>query len=179
MPPLEKIMKTLWKPILLVCFATVCLDLPATAADAELIRVGIYDSRAIAIAYAPSKFNPAREKMRQFKKAKDDGNEKLMKELENWGEKHQRQLHRQGFAFVPVGDLLSHVEDKLPEVAERADVVAITRSFNFSTPSVEVVDVTDELVKLFDPSEKTLKTIQSIRGKRAVDLDELEQHHNH
>ena len=102
-----------------------------------------------------------------------------MQVLENWGQQHQRQLHRQGFAFVPVGNLLDHVRDKLPEIAKRANVVVIARSCDFKTSLVEVVDLTDELVKLFDPSEKTLKNIQIIRDKPAVDLDELEQHHNH
>jgi hypothetical protein len=30
------------------------------------IRIGTYDSRAIAIAYAPSRFNPVREKMAAY-----------------------------------------------------------------------------------------------------------------
>jgi hypothetical protein len=159
----------------------VCLTLTGAAgnASAESIRLGVYDSRAVAIAYAPSQFNPARKKMEEFKRAQAEGNKERMQELENWGQQHQRQLHRQGFAMVPVGDLLNHVRDKLPEVAKRANVVAIARACDFTSSSVELVDVTDELVKLFDPSEKTLKNIEMIQSKPAVDLDELEQHHSH
>lgn len=149
-----------------------------TASQEKKIRLGVYDNRAVAIAYAPSKFNPVRKKMEEYKKAKAAGDSERMKELEQWGEKHQRQLHRQGFARVPVDDLLAHVSDELPEVARRAKVDAIVWRSDYSMPGVEVVDVTDELVKLFDPSEKTLKTVEEIKKHKPVDLDELE-HHKH
>jgi hypothetical protein len=142
----------------------------------QKIRIGVYDSRAIAIAYAPSKYNPVSEKMKEYRQAKADDNQKKMKELEEWGQKHQRQLHRQGFSFVPVGDLLENVKDQMSAVAKKAKVVAIVRKCDFVGENVEVVDVTDQLVELFGPSEKTWKTVRSIKDKPAVDLDEIEKH---
>ena len=81
------------------------------------LRVGTYDNRAIAVAYAPSRFNPGGEKMREYRQAAAEGDEARMAELSAWGEAHQRALHRQGFGRVPVDDLLAHVADRLPEVA--------------------------------------------------------------
>jgi hypothetical protein len=141
------------------------------------VRVGTYDNRAVAVAYAASKYNPVGEKMKEHQAAKAAGNDGRVKELEAWGAQHQRQLHRQGFCRVPVDDLLAHVKDKLPEVAEKAEVSAIVLQGEYLASGTEAVDVTDALVQLFEPSAKTLKTIAGLRKKPPVDLDELEKFH--
>ncbi len=41
-----------------------------------------------------------------------------------------------------------------------------------------VVDVTDELVMLFEPSEKTLRIVADIKKQPHLDLDTIEQHPN-
>ena len=140
------------------------------------IRIGTYDSRAIAIAYAASKYNPVSEKMKEHQQAKTAGDEDRVKQLEAWGQKHQRQLHRQGFSEVPVNDLLAHVKGQLPDVARRAGVVAIVRKCDFTAADVATVDLTNELVALYEPSEKTLGFVESLKGKAPVDLDEIEKH---
>ena len=48
------------------------------------------------------------------------------------------------------------------------------RAERHAGPEVEVVDVTDALVKLFEPSAKTLATVAEVRKQAPVDLDELE-----
>ena len=173
-------MRTVHKTLLLLLVAAP-LSMPVVGADAteKKTRIGTYDSRAIAIAFAPSKFNPVGDKMKELGKAKAEGDERRGKELNEWGQKLQRKLHRQGFSTVPVGDLLKHVEDRLPEVSKSANVIAIVRACDFTAENVEVVDVTDQLVQLFDPSEKTLEHVQGIKGKPPIDLDELESSHQH
>lgn len=169
----------------ILVFGVVCgfLGLLALHGHAEkpepTIRVGTYDNRAIAIAYAPSKYNPVPEKMKEYKSAKEAGDEERMKELEAWGEKQQRKLHRQGFGRVPVDDLLAHVNDRLPEVARSTGVDIIAWECNYVADNVEVVDVTTELVKLFDPSEKTLNFVKQLEGQPPVAPDKIEQDHEH
>ncbi len=141
------------------------------------LRIGTYDSRAIAIAYAHSKYNPVGEKMKVYKQAKKNGDTKLVKECEEWGEKHQRQLHRQGFGRIPVDDLLEHVKDQLPAVAQQAGVDAIVFDCNFNAEGVEVIDITMELAMLFDPPERALKSIKEIKNHDPVDLDDLDHDH--
>lgn len=152
---------------------------PAPATGKSELHVGIYDNRAITEAYAPSKYNPVDEKMKEYEKAKADGDSMRVKELEAWGGKHQRQLHRQGFSRVPVDDLLAHVKDQLPEVARRAGVDVIAWQCDYTSPNVELVDITKELVLLFEPSDKTLKFVDEILKLDPIDLDVLEQHHEH
>lgn len=146
---------------------------------ANVTKVGTYDTRAIAIAFAPSKYNPVAEKMKEHRAAKEAGDEAKVKELEAWGEKHQRALHRQGFGRVPVDDLLEPVRGQLADVADAAGVSVITASCNYVGAGVEVVDVTDALVALFEPSEKTLAFVQQIREVDPVDLDEIERNQDH
>ena len=117
------------------------------------VRVGTYDNRAIAVAYAPSKYNPVAEKMKERKQAEQAGDKERIAELDAWGEKHQREVHRMGFGRVPVDRLLAHVADRIPDVAREAGVDVIAWQCDYAAPGIEVVDVTDELVSLFDPSE--------------------------
>ena len=151
----------------------------AWAEDARpKVRLGVYDNRAIAVAYAASTFNPVKQKMADYEQAKSAGDDARIRELKEWGEKHQRQLHRQGFGRVPVDDLLAHVKDKLPELARNANIDAIVWQCDQAGPHVEVVDITSELVQLFEPSEKTLRTVAELKKHAPADLDVIEQHHD-
>ena len=133
----------------------------------------------MAVACARSRFNPVGEKMRELKAAQAAGDKEKVAELEAWGPARQRALHRQGFGRVPVDDLLEPVAERLPEVAREAGVDAIVFDCNWTGPGVEVVDVTDALVALFDPSEKTLATIEELKKHAPADLDEIERSHEH
>lgn len=146
---------------------------PAAEDTPPKARIGTYDSRAIAIAYAPSKHNPVAERMKEHTAAKAAGDTQRVQELEAWGKAHQRQLHRQGFARVPVDDLLASVADKLPDVARKAGVDAIAFSVEHHGADVEVVDVTMEVVALFEPNERTLGFVRSAMQAKPVSLDEL------
>ena len=150
------------------------LALNLAAPERETVKVGTYDNRSIAIAYASSDFNPVGQKMKEFEEAKAAGDEARVAELEAWGPKHQRELHRMGFCTMPVNELLDHLEDRLPELAEELGVDVITRECDYTGPDVEVVDVTDALVRLFDPSEKALRWAAEIREKAPLHLDDLD-----
>ena len=146
--------------------------------DAAKLRVGVYDSRAIAIAYAHSEFMPMAAKMEAYQQAKQAGDEERVKQLEEWGAKHQRQLHRQGFGRVPVTNLLEHVEHRLPDLARELSVDVIAFECNYLGANVEEVDITLDLVKLYDPSERTMKMVRETLKIDPVDLDEIEQGHD-
>ncbi len=149
-------------------------------ADSGKTRIGTYDSRAIAIAHAASSFNPVNEKMKTYQQAKADGNEALVKELENWGKTYQKQLHFQGFGRVPVSDLLQPLQEQVAALASSKNLAVIAMQCDFVGESVTLVDVTDDLVKLFQPSEKTLENVRQIRQQQPVSLAELaEMDHNH
>lgn len=148
--------------------------LAAAGPDAQpRVRIGVYDNRAIALAYAGSGFNPVAERMGEYKKAKADGDEAKAKELEAWGVSLQRKLHFQGFGRYPVDDLLEPVADQLADVAEAEHLDAIVWFTDFERDDVEVVDITPELVALYNPNEKTLKWIEQMHQTEPIGLDEL------
>lgn len=134
------------------------------------VRVGTYDSRAIAVAYAASTFNPVREKMKEYEAAKNAGDAEKMAALEAWGKNRQRMLHFQGFGRVPVDDLLEPVQEGVARIAADEQLAMIAMACTFAAEGVEVVDVTDQLVELFQPTEKTRATVRQVREAEPMSL---------
>jgi hypothetical protein len=142
------------------------------------IRIGTYDNRAISLAFFASRFNPTAEKKAAYEKAKAAGDQAKMKELEEWGPKFQRQLHFQTFGRAPVDDLLEPVKDRIAKLAGDKQLAAITMNCDFTSEQVELVDVTEDLVKLYDPDplDKTLQGVREIRKIKPTPLTELADH---
>jgi Skp family chaperone for outer membrane proteins len=143
----------------------------------DTLHVGTFDSRAIAVAYARSEvFNQNLSNMREkYNKAKEEGNETIVKELEHLGPTMQQVMHQQGFSIASVADILEKVKADLPKIAQEAGVDIIVSKWEvvYNNPSIEIVDVTSYLVMLFNPDENTLKTIENLRQKAPIPLLEL------
>lgn len=146
-------------------------------AAAPALRVGTYDGRAIAVAFAASRFNQVAEKRKEQEAAKRAGDEQRVRELEAWGAALQRRLHRQAFARVPVDDLLAPVQDGLAAAAAKRGVQVVVPSIDYHGPEILVLDLTDELVALYEPSARTLQMVEDLRQKPPLELDELEAGH--
>jgi hypothetical protein len=143
------------------------------AAPPAKIRVGAYDNRAIAVAYAASEFNSIRDKMKQYEAAQKAGDQSKMAELEAWGKARQRALYFQGFGRAPVADILEVVKDGVARVAKDRQAAVITSDCDFAASEVEVVDVTDDLIELFHPTAKTRETARQLRKTAPKSLVEL------
>ena len=104
--------------LVLATNSCVCCNLKS---DGPKVRVGIYDSRAVAVAFAHSDWNEKRlePKMAEMEKAKAIGDTKKIQELDKWGHAQQAKLHRQGFGAASVDAILEHIKDNLPQVASR------------------------------------------------------------
>ena len=139
------------------------------------VRIGTYDPRAIAVAYAHSPLHQKllASKMKEMKDAKAAGDQKKVAELEKWGESQQRLLHMQGFAGAPVNEILAEVKSQIADVAQKAHVDLIARQADWTSAGVEVFDVTDELVKLFNPNEKVWKTVRALRTQPMAKLEDI------
>jgi hypothetical protein len=140
------------------------------AATRPKARIGVYDNRAIAVAYAASSFNPIDQKMEEHKTAKLSGDDDKINELKAWGESQQRQLHFQGFGRVPVGDLLQHVKEGVAKLAADMQLTAIAMQCDYTAPDAELIDVTDQLVELFKPSAKTRDMARKVRTAKPLSL---------
>lgn len=168
--------------ILVVAGSAVCAQLGAQNAKASgaKVCVGTFDSRAIAVAYARSdSFMQYIQGLKvELEQAKTEGNEKRVMELETLGPALQDLMHKQGFSTWPVDDILERIKEKIPGIAKQAEVDVIVSRWDivYQQPGVEFIDVTDLLVMPFDPDEKTLDLIKSMRGIEPVSLEELKEH---
>lgn len=143
-------------------------------------RVGIYDSRAIAIAYCGTEYHERDiSKFKQdYEQAKDAGDMKRMKEIDAEMWQLQKQAHKQAFGAAPVDGILEHVKDNISQITEDVDVIAIVSKWDKEAlklyKSAELIDVTDLIVASFNPKEKQLKTIEQLKNKKPVPLWQLE-----
>ena len=83
---------------------------PATPVPADdEVRVGTFDSRALAIAYANSALfrDSLVDITKEYEKAKARGNRKVVKRIEGEMQARQGRLHLQGFSTAPVDDILA------------------------------------------------------------------------
>jgi hypothetical protein len=157
---------------------TVCVG-PATAEKVAKspMKIGVYDSRGIAIAYARSpEFGESMTRLRaDYEQAKAKGDSAQVKKLGQEGQWMQVRLHQRGFSTAGVGDLLAKVADGLPGIAREAGVVLIVSKWEmpYVDPSVQVVDVTLPIARLFKPDEQTLKILGELKDQKPIPFDEV------
>jgi hypothetical protein len=137
------------------------------------LRVGVYDNRAVAIAYTRSEAGAAaREALKaDLEAARKDGDPKRVGALEHAFDRMQWLTHRQGFGRASVDDAMNRVKDKVLDVAKKANVSLIACNPDYLDPlAVERVDLTDEIVALFDPDEKTLQMVKGMKSVKPIEV---------
>lgn len=141
------------------------------------VRLGAFDSRAVATAYYRSEtFAELLADLHAKRdKAKAAGKTELAEKLEARGRTWQDLAHKQGFAARPIGRILNEIRGELPKIAQTAEVDIIVSKWDltYQRPGTKLVDVTDHMVRLFDPDEETLKVIQDLRKKEPVSATKL------
>jgi len=170
-----------------MCAASALAQAPANPLGAK-VRIGVYDSRAIAVAFGRSEAWQATAGKQQaamraeYDAAKAAGNQKRVAELEAQGKTQQTLLHKQGFSTAPVDDILKNIQDKIPEIAKAAGVSAVVSKWDKEAlaryQSAELVDVTMPLVNAFHPIERQLKFAIDIQKQAPISLEEAEKMEN-
>ena len=142
-----------------------------SCASGTNMRIGVYDSRAIAIAHGSS--TEGREFimsiMTEMSKAKAEKNDSLMEHIEKKAKMYQVLSHLRAFSVGSVVDILEKHKPEVDQVAKEARVQAIVSKFELihTASSVETVDVTLPLVLIFKPSEQVMQMISGI-GEQEV-----------
>jgi len=131
--------------------------------------IGVYETRAIAVAWAGSPYNTRVEEMTaEYKRAEAVGDKQRMAELKKEASKRQDRLHQQGFGRAPVDDLLAPIRDRIPAICQAEGVERIVPTWSWEAVAKKKVDVTDRLVAEYKPSEQTLQTIAELRKHPAI-----------
>ncbi len=143
-------------------------------------RVGVYDSRAVAVAWAnSSEFKEAMKPVEaEIKKAREAKDEKRVKEIKEQMKLRQLRQHEQGFSTGSVIPIMEKVKDRLPDIAKQSGVQIVVSKWelNHQSPEVEVVDVTDKIVALFDVNERGLKWCKDIQSKKPLPMEQITGH---
>jgi hypothetical protein len=144
-------------------------------------RIGVYDSRAIAVVSIGGKaFRERLQHMQaDYEKAKAEGDQKRMDALKAEGAAGQKRLHMQGFSTAPVDDILENIKDRLPEIERKAGVQKLVSKWDKKTlakyKSAELVDVTLLLVDAFQPNESQRKIAVEIQKHEPISLEQAEK----
>jgi DNA-binding XRE family transcriptional regulator len=151
----------------------------ATAGTAArpTVKIGVYDSRVVALAYARS--GPFMQHVTQMRKDLEEARAKndttRIKELEAEGPAMQVRLHQQAFSTAGVTNIMAKVADVIPGIARDAGVVLIVSKWEmpYRDASIEIVDVSLPIAMLFKPDERTLKIIGQMKDMKPVPFDEI------
>ena len=177
-------MKTLKIILLAGCTAALfsitgqAADIDTNAAASGKVRIGTYDSRSLAIAYAGStQFNQWLGNLRaEHDRAKAAGDQQRAAALEAEGKAQQKLMHMQGFSTAPVTNILDQIKDQLPSVKEQAGVSALVSKWDKTAlaayPNAEKVDVTVALVTRLHPSELQRQRAMEILKHDPIPLDQ-------
>jgi len=127
----------------------------------EEIRIGTYDSRAIAVAYFNSSYGKqVMELMGNLQKQKRESLEVIdtmkIKKLNKEGKMRQAIMHEQGFGTGSVKDFLVVIEDKIELLAksENLDIIVSKYELNYSNSNCIVIDITEKLANLYEPNKR-------------------------
>lgn len=145
---------------------------PTTGVAPSGVRIGVFDSRAVAIAYYRSE--AFRKRLGDLRAQRDQsqakGDEKAVARWEETGRKLQESMHQHGFGPESDPEVMARLKPSMPLIAKEAQVALIVSKWDlpFVQDEVERVDVTRALVKVFEPDESTLRTITEIQKKAPI-----------
>jgi len=173
----------------IICLVTVGLVLTAITGVAEesgtktsdaKMRVGTYDSRAIAVAFVGSEaFSKWMGDLKAGNdKAKAAGDQKRIAELEAEAAARQKLMHKQGFSTAPVDNILDQIKDRLPAIKEKAGVNALVSKWDKADlakyKDAELVDITMALVDALNPNDRQRKSAIEIQKHDPILLEQAE-----
>jgi|GEM_PF-2462172 len=120
------------------------------------IRVGTFERQGLLVAYYGSThFDKIMKGWKaELDKAKKAGDEAKAKEIEERGAATQELAHKQLAGEAPLTNILEHLEDDMPKIAQLAGVQMIVETPLFSDGSVELVDITKQMAKCFKAKKK-------------------------
>ena len=138
------------------------------------VRIGVYDSRAIALAHGNS--DEGKEfitgLMAEMAKAKAAKNDSIVQHIEKTVKMYQVLSHLRAFSVGSVTDILEKHKAEVDLVAKEAGVQAIVSKFEliYTGDNVTVIDVTLPLARIFKPSEQAMQWISGIQEQEVMPM---------
>jgi hypothetical protein len=159
---------------------TVLAEQPEATTPQSMVRIGTFDSRAVAVAYANSDevLGYMAGLRAEYEEAKAAGDEERVAELEVLGPAQSELLEKQAFSTWPVDNILGMIEGEIPGIAVQAGVDVIVSKWHvvYQGEGVEFINVTELMVMPFDPDEQTLQEVRQIQELDPASLEDVEKH---
>jgi hypothetical protein len=137
-------------------------------------RIGVFDSRCVAVAYynSPDFQKDTRQMAADLSAAKTAGNAARVTELEFQGPALQNLAHYQVFSNASIPNIVEKLGAVLPGVAADARVPVIVSKWDvaFKDAAVEYVDVTDAIVQAFKPDARVLQMVAAVKPQSPMPL---------
>lgn len=134
--------------------------------------IGTFDSRCVALAYYRSEefLAEVAELKAEYEAVLQAGDTERADELGILGPERQELVHEQVFSAGDIDEIIWLIWSELPAVAEEAGVDIIVNSWDivYRDENMQFVDITEQLVAFFDPSEETIGIIESMNGIPAI-----------
>ena len=156
-------------------------NLQAAETNTTPARIGTYDSRAVAFAWFWSDKHQGQLNglMQKARDAKSAGDTNRFKECDATLSQLQDDMHREVFSTAPPAKALDELKGRLPEIQKAAGVSALVSKWDDAAfkkyADAEKVDVTDRLVREFNPPEKQLKMIPEIEKHAPLPLEQCDE----
>lgn len=148
-------------------------------------KVGVYDSRSIAIAFVNSpswkeSVQPIQDSKHQaYSQAVKDGDTQAIEELKAWGQAQQTKLHTQAFSTESVDEMLALIADRLPLIQQQVGVTRLVSMWDIdaltSVDAKEQVDVTMLLIDALEPTTTQRKAAIEIQQHTPISLAQARQ----
>jgi hypothetical protein len=142
----------------------------------NLPKVGVFDSRLLIIAYTRSQeFGKYISSLKsEAKKAKDNGDSEKALELELKGKYLQQLVHLQVFSNASAKNVIAKFHDEFEKIAEENNLSFVVSKWEiaYKNSSVELQDITMDLIKLFNPTEQTLNIAEEMQTKSPIPIEE-------
>ncbi|MBE0644361.1 MAG: hypothetical protein IH600_09805 [Bacteroidetes bacterium] len=136
------------------------------------MRVGVFDSRALALARFRSADydNPLKGMMQEMKAAKESGNDAEIARLNKLGGLHQAHMHDVVFGSGSINDCFAELKDRLSVIAneEHLDMIVSRWETAFVASDVVLVDITGKLVEYYHPDEVVQKMLEGLKTVEPV-----------
>lgn len=138
------------------------------------LRVGTYDSRAVALAWLRSGADTAvQDAMEEHRKAKEEKDEPRARAVEQRMEWLQNLRHMQVFGNAPIPDVVERMRDTIAEEAKKAKVQLVVRDIDIAwrAEGTTLVDLTEALVDRCHPSAETRKMAREMKDHPPIPLE--------
>ncbi len=144
-------------------------------------RVGVYDSRAVAVAYCGTPRHEAeiRRLDEALATAKRSGDAAQIKKADRAVWEARKRMHRQGFSTHPVDDILKQIPEEVKRVQKDAKVTALVSKWDEKKlaehKKAEKVDVTERLIDALKPGDRQRRMALDIVKAKPVPPKQYEE----